>query len=456
MGIKHLEALSLPDFLHAVNNLSSYIATEKLDGFNMRFGYNLGGAFYVRKRKKFCFEIDEWEHVPANNGFRSAHAALQFIEPRLRKVLDNGEEVEAEILYGCQPNAIIYGQSYISFLRMVRSPLGNRDPNQSKIQKLHDATSGQYVAVCTDTVYSEDGYDLKIQPWYYDWKFAAAPTIVYSEGRHYDYGFDISHELFKLDEFYNNSYKHYSNDFAPSYYDIVNINLNTVPKDLRKSVREDRESLSKHLMAKFKLPIKEKLLDAIVRRIKPGLRNAHANIPESDFGIEGIVFLDPKTQKQFKLVDKEVFTAINNFNFAIRNELRNSSFGPKKKVYGVTLSFPFKGDLYSHVFKSLDLILDMAAEPFENIKKRAKYCLIDHLSTLDDALQQHKAEWKFYYTVLKTRKRIEYTEAIHVRTLVTFAEVRQELDQLLGAILCSKSDNGLRSAILSKRPKSLR
>ncbi len=457
MGIKHLEALSLPDFLHAVNNLSSYIATEKLDGFNMRFGYNLGGAFYVRKRKEYCFDIDEWEHVPANNGFRSAHAALQFIQPRLRAVLDDGEEVEAEILYGHQPNAIVYGQSYISFLRMVRSPLGNRDPDQSKIQKLHDATSDQYIAVCTNTVYSEDGYDLKIRPWYYDWKFAAAPTIVYSEGRHYDYGFDISHELLKLDEFYNNSYKHYSKAFAPSYYDIVSINLNTVPKDLRKFVKEDRENLSNHLMKKFKLPIKEKLLDATVRRIKPGLRDPYADVPESDLGVEGIVFLDPRTQKQFKLVDKEVFTAINAFNFAIRNELKNSSFGPKKKIPGVTLSLPFEGDLYSHTFKELEQLFNEDRVPLSlsDTKKHTKYCLINHLSTLDNALQQYKAERKYYYTVLKTGKRIEYTEAIHVRTLITFAEVREELDSLLGDILRSKTLKKLKSVILSKRSKSL-
>ena len=83
------------------------------------------------------------------------------------------------------------------------------------------------------------------------------------------------------------------------------------------------------------LPIKEKLLDGIVRKLKPALRDTEVTSSE-DIGVEGIVMLDPKTGKQVKLVDKGIFSLINQFNYAIRNQIKGRGVSTKN---------------YEHLFK---------------------------------------------------------------------------------------------------------
>ena len=68
-------------------------------------------------------------------------------------------------------------------------------------------------------------------------------------------------------------------------------------------------------MTKFKLSIKAKLLKNFAKHVKSGLGTEDA---------EGVVLLDPDTDEQVKIVDKDVFTAINSFNQSIRRELKGA------------------------------------------------------------------------------------------------------------------------------------
>lgn len=444
MSIKHIEDLRVDDFINAIADFSKFVITEKLDGYNLRFGFDNVGLFYIDKRTKRYYDQESWENIPANNGHRSAHAALAFIEPQLRKVLNNGEAVEAEILYGRQPNAIVYDQSYISFIRVIVGD-NNCLPDPDRLHDLRKQTTNLTIATSTLNVHTEYGRYLKSSYKCTAWKFVPVPTIDITLFN--DIGIEAN--LKSLNSFLHNTQQIWEG-YQLSYYKLLTTHLNKIPKEYRKEAKEIRNTLNKTITKLHKLPIKEKLLNATVRKITSGLRNTPT---EEDFGIEGIVFLDPETQKQFKLVDKEVFTTINNFNFAIRNELKNSSFSSKKRVNGVTLGVD-KNDFYGKVLKELDLILDIVG-PIDDIKKRMRYRLLKTLGSLEHLRCRYIDERKYYSITLKTGKRIKYTDEIHNRTLITFAEIHDKIANVLEGLTNINTEEELEAQIHSMRSHSV-
>ena len=105
-GIVHIEALPVRDFIDAIENVATFTASEKLDGANLTFGFENNGRFYTSREakggKRFYTETD-FSDRPADTGFKSAHNALQKASAELKEVMDNGEAVETEILFGRQP-----------------------------------------------------------------------------------------------------------------------------------------------------------------------------------------------------------------------------------------------------------------------------------------------------------------------------------------------------------------
>jgi hypothetical protein len=68
------------------------------------------------------------------------------------------------------------------------------------------------------------------------------------------------------------------------------------------------------------MPIKDYLLNTLVRKVKPFLQT-HDLKPDEDVGVEGVVLRDNKTGEMTKIVDKDVFTAINKFNNSVRGNV---------------------------------------------------------------------------------------------------------------------------------------
>lgn len=118
MGIPHLEDLPLDKLIRVLNE--PWVATEKLDGSFMAFGLDEQGHFYTRRKTgDRCYDMDSWPDMPWCNSFRCAHQAAQAFTDALCESnmgISAPFELEAEILWGRQPNTVLYGHGSDSFI----------------------------------------------------------------------------------------------------------------------------------------------------------------------------------------------------------------------------------------------------------------------------------------------------------------------------------------------------
>lgn len=458
-GIQHLEDLTPEEFVQAVSNLSKLIATEKLDGANLIFGFENDGKFYTSregKRGGRFYSVREYTKNPAHNGFKSAHAALEKIKTKLKKVITPGEAVETEVLFGRQPNAIVYGANYIAFLRMVDGDNG-KEPDQSKIQRLSNVLKDVEVEVKVPITTSEDGLSLTTKDTALNWRFASTQFI----DKHHFAKVNLDDELQNLRQW---------------------LEANPRTKFTTKQHLNDFIEATKK---QFILPIKEKLLSTVVRKITPKLRDVSVD-PYEDIGIEGIVMLDPQTGKQVKLVDKSVFTIINQFNYAIRNQIKSpvaTSFLTKNSELYHSMNIPQREGrpIYNQMIYNIANIVGIPGlgnitTASKTIKKypspeafvagwtqqdvRKAKTEISHeirvaLLELRSLHQQFLENWRHYKLILKDQKEIRYTDEIRNRTLVMFAEINEELTEILGKITSARTLSDIANALYGKYLKSL-
>ena len=470
-GIDHIEALPIDEFLHAVENLTDFIASEKLDGANMIFGFDEDDKFYTSREAKRggrFYNVEDWEDKAAGNGFKSAHAALQKVAPLIRTVLKRGDAVECEILFGRQPNAIVYGSSYIAFLRMIVGDT-KEQPNQGKIKRLTSSMEGEVISVSTTHITTDDGVKIKKEKVDHTWRFTSTSFI----DAHHFKKVNVDTELADLRKFLGTLNP--AGKMGLTNGEIMLVKLNTVPKPIRDEVKQARESVLSIVEQRYKLPIKEKLLNNVIRKLAPSLRDVEIHSHE-DTGIEGAVFLNPKTLKQFKIVDKDVFTIINRFNFGIREEIKNA--GPIRKKYG-SATIGIEGDIFGNMLKKIAAVLGVpelgqysqvtralssyagatTSETIKNlvqnlpvrnpsaVKTGVHKAIQQGIKDLDEGLQKYNSSWKDFRLNLKSGREISFTDEIHRRTLMVFAEVRQEMTAMLEAVDQSQSINDVINAV---------
>lgn len=456
-GIEHIEDLPPEEFIQAVRNLSSMIATEKLDGSNLVFGFDIKGKFYTSRESKGgsnkIYNIEDYTNRAADNGFKSAHAALKQIAPKLKTIVKSGEAVEVEVLFGRQPNAIVYGANYIAFLRMIPGDNGEA-PNQSKIKQLHKELGGEQSTIEVPITTTEDGINIKTVPTKLTWKFTSVSFI---DQHHFD-KVDVSQELTTFENW-----------------------LKTNPPSSFKTKKAFLDATRQ-----FKLPIKEKFLNSVVRSLKPALRDTDVESSE-DIGIEGVVLLDPNTGKQTKIVDKSVFTLINQFNYAIRNQIKGrgvniSNWADLFTVFDASINpNPHTSSLYDDMLTRINEVVGIPGlekymgitrtlkkfnSPEEFVKNwkiqnmdRAKPeiagAIQEGIRDLNKARDQFTKEWKKYRLKLNSGREIYYTEEIKNRTLMVFAETLQELQGLLRDVQNAQTLADLAVAIFGKQLKAI-
>jgi hypothetical protein len=474
--ISHIEALPPTDFLDAIKNIDRYVATEKLDGANLWFGFeNDGGTtgtFYTSRAGKggqTFYSVGDFPQAPAYNGFRAAHAALAQIATKLARLVYPGEVVEIEVMFGQQPNAIVYGDNIIAFLRFVES--FDADDGPHRIQQLADTFSHLRVTTETDHSVTQDGLKLEVRPVKHVWRFAAPAVIDSSVVR----SVDLSSKVHEVEQFFQAP-----NEQVPgkTNLEVMTSKLTDYPSDVKELVRAERESLQGEFAATFQKPIKDQLVSSLLRKLKPSLRTAKVD-PAQDIGIEGIVFLDPTTNKQFKLVDRDLFTAINKFNFAARSAIQSSNgqANPLASVFKLTQQeTTLLDELSSRIGRIFDLSPDM--KYYQTSKMLASHgstpqAVIDSVAALitspittrEDVivaisasikklkamLDRFNNNWKSYQTTLPSGRKIKYNEEIYGRTLTSFAEAHEEMKATLDAVKAATNAHELVAAVFSKQ-----
>jgi hypothetical protein len=228
--------------------------------------------------------------------------------------------------------------------------------------------------------------------------------------------------------------------------------------------------------------IKQFLVDRVLRTIKPAFRDARDVQQHEDFGVEGIVIAD-ESGDAVKLVDRQTFTLINQFNFAIRNEIKSTGprFNPtnnkdlyrefiatvgyqKQSIYDTMLSefadlvgvagigkyMTITRTMKKH--ETIEEFLDEWLVFDLDVTKCAFVHIVDSaISRLDIARSAFLSQWKTYCLTLNTGKQIRYTDEIFKRTLSVFAEVFQEFTSIREKIEKSTNLNDLAEAIYAKQ-----
>lgn len=463
-SITHLEDASVEEFIDTIENLSSLIASEKLDGANLIFGFENNGKFYTSREAKSggrMYSASDFQLRAADNGFRASHVALEKVVPILRKFLKNGQAIEVEVLFGRQPNAIVYSNTnYLAFLRALPGD-SNEIPDQSVIKKLSDALKGHEVRIKTPMLTTTDGVKIQIQEIETDWKYT---SVSYINNNHFK-KVDVSKEL-------NNLKKHLTKKvkFAGLAFSIAELlalkltDLKGLSKEQKDELKAAREHEFDHVKKTFKLPIKEKIVDAVLRNLKPALQDVDVE-PHEDIGVEGIVLLNPKTMQQLKIVDKDIFTIINQFNFAIRSKVKTGiergnqfpdiSLGLEVSIFGSMLNkissilgAPSLGRPVTSVGfirkyagsspkATLKNLKDAIPQKSFGASKTAIITAVEGgIKAIADGLDRYNREWHTYSLKLRKstgeeiNKEIKYSKAIHERTLMVFAETRKELHDI--------------------------
>lgn len=484
-GISHIEDLEINKFIDTIENFSKFIATEKLDGFNMRFGLDNNGNFYTSRESKgnkdLIYNANDYKNNAAQSKFRAAHLGLEKKVSDIKKILSNGESIEIEVLFGKQPNAITYGidgKNFIALLRAVPGTDETKTPNQELVKKLIDKLNDAEVSIRVQLIDTDDGLNLKEVPVNIIWKFVKAQDIDTSNLK--DINFKL--EIKKLKSFLEKkNLIAKENGLDLSNFEIITINLTTVKKGIRDIIKAEKIRVNEIILNDFKLPIKEKILDNFLRKIKPKLQSSNVS-DEENIGVEGVVLLDPETQDQIKIVDKNLFTSINQFNYAIRNSISGSVkstdpladiankgglFGDAKIRISSLFGLPnlartidakrifrkFKGKNVTQTIKNFSDNLDKS--DYQDLKIKIIAIFNNVLSELDVSLDTFKKDYKSYKLTLKSNKTIGYNQEIVKRTLIAFAELRSDVNKLLTAVKKAKTIYDLIGAIYGEIIKEI-
>lgn len=474
-GIAHLEDLHYLDFITTIKNLSDYNVTEKLDGANLVFGFDKDGNFYTSRESKKgvrYYNSAEFEDIPQNNMFRSAHLALENVTHILQPLVGIGHAIEVEVLFGIQPNAIIYGLNYIVFLRRVPGDcdcITNISTND-----ISDNFKAVNINVQSPILTSRNGLDLTKTIESHQWKITHPQTIDINTLL----DVNVNTEIKTLELWLNNQ----STIATLTNAELLQVNLNTIPKNDRPKIKQARtDNINK--LYKFKTQIKHRYVTEVLNNITPALQTTQINQIEN-VGIEGIVLQHKKTLQQIKIVDKNNFTTINSFYYAVRNKLKVTNLNrpqydcinlpslDTRDIYGVLLQpitkhlnlppISYFIDINRMLKKYKGITIDDTIHnllngtiDFTALQSQTFMAIQHSISTLISVNNYYCANYNNFFHILSNGKTISYNEHIHNRTLLFFAELYTFLHQLYNQIAKSNTEQELINILFKKQLNSI-
>jgi hypothetical protein len=474
-GITHLEDLSLKEFIRTVETLKDKIVTEKLDGANLWFGLDENGVFTSREgkspKKSRFYDVGDYAMVAAYNGFRAAHLALEAVEPSIKKYFQPGDTAEIEVLFGRQPNTVTYGVGDKNFIVILRAV---NDTPDERVQNLANALRNKVVNVKSTVVSSPDGENLQQEDVDMKWEFTRVAPMDTKQVDTKE-AMKLLSELKKYLKQKNEALEGMTNE------QVAELSLTSVPKPQREEAKQERERVNAYIMTEFKGPIKELLLNNFVRKVKPFLQAQDLD-PSEDIGVEGVVVRDPVSGAQTKIVDKDVFTAINVFNTAVRNnisglvrtadqdapvEARGGVFGQAKiriaELLGAKeLAVSSSAKRFITKFKQADAVstaealadsLNVTSLP--SVRTKTSAVLKNALQEINGILDEFKQEAGEFKLQLKTGKEIGISPEIMKRTLTAFAETKADVNKVNQAVLKSRTPAELVLALYGRTIESL-
>ena len=470
-GITHIEELPVETFIRLLNGLEQLRAVQKLDGANLLMGIDRDGKLYTSREQKGgkrFYKLTDYPTHSAYDGFKTAHSVLEKVAGDIKKVVPAGTAVNCEILFGAQPNTVIYGKgnlSYIAFLEAIPGDDPSKSLDDEIPAKLYSKLKDKRISVQTKISDTTDGSNLVRAPKTTDWAFSKSDKVQPEKLKQADVMTDVK----ALQRFLEKSNK-VAHDAG---FDLTNFE---VLKHRSTKLKDERARLEELIMSEYKMPIKRKLLK-IVNTLSPSLRAQDPDAQGGYDGVEGIILTDPTTREQFKVVDKEEFTAVNKFNYEVRNRLsgristanddsdieaRGGVIGDAKircvRMLGIPgTEVPSQAKKVLEKFKgsskkdTLTAIADsLGSLKFEAIKRKMSAIMTSTLVDLDEELEDFKKNVDTMTLKLSDGKTVKYTPEIKRRTLMTFAEAHKTANTLLTSIRNAKDIESLLKVFFSQ------
>lgn len=482
-AIQYLEDIDASRFLEVLKSLKSKVITEKMDGTSFKFGFDNNGKFFTTRSgkgnaDKIFYKAADWGISAASNGFKAAHLAIKEHQSDLKEVMLPGEAVDIEILYGRQPNTVVYGldgTNYIMLIKMAEGTDGDI-ANPEKIDEIAKILKSKESSVTTINVDTVDGETLTSNKTISKWKFDRPNVIKPNE-----FSAQTKKLIAGLESFLKKKNEKLSELLSEEKSNLDASTFNLVSAgDHKEEIKRIREEVLEALSNKKKA-IANSALSDLITDLKPKFQDSNVDENE-DFGIEGVVILDTNTQEQFKLVDKNTFATINRFNFQVRDTIRGmvkddndeSTLEQRGGILGnakLRISRLFNVPGLGKTYTIKKVISKFKGEsPEETVKNFAKtvqnadflafrekiLSVIDFtLDELATALANFKENANEYQIELDTGKVVKYTEEVIHRTLLVFAEAKESLVLLSKKIKSAKSMEDLVIALYGKQIKQI-
>lgn len=463
-GIAHLEDLPIEQFLRMLKELPKLRCVQKLDGANLVAGVDVQGRFYTSREQKGgkrFYKITDFPKRPAYDGFKTAHAALEQAKDAFCKIVKPGAAISCEVIYGEQPNTVIYGKnglSYVAFLEPVPGDDPTRELNYGIAKLLTDALKDTQISTNIEAADTTDGITFVKSPKPMRWGFTRSDVVPPEDIARVDFQDNLS----SLEKFLEQP----SGGAEDVGIEMTNYE---VIKDKSQKLSDVRKALNEKVRTEYMLPIKEKFLTKLVYKQKPSLHSGRSD--DSGFiGIEGLIFTDKNTSERFKIVDRDDFTAVNKFFYQVRNrivgrittsneelslESRGGIIGEAKircmRLFSIPdlempgqakrALQPFVGDDREETLKNLkETVKELS---FQAIKRKMSAIMTNCMSDIEDELDEFKSGFDSLELELKNGRKVKYTPEIKRRTLMTFAESFKSVNEALRSIRSADSFGAL-------------
>lgn len=456
-GIGHLDDLDINEFIAIIKNIAEQEISEKIDGSNLAFGVDDDGKFYTtrgakNKHAKLVYSAKDYPNFSTFNGFRAAHAALETQVDTIKKILQPGDSIEIEVVFGDQPNAVAYGKdgkNYVLFLRPLAET--KREVFNDLISKLKNTQA----SIDSEIILSTDGEKLSSE--------SRRQTFIFSIPQKIDAmsikTTQVDKQIAKLEKFLSSKseIKNLTN------LQLLSTSLSSIKTDQRQEVKDKKADLLSSLKTNFILPIKQELLNSFFSKLNSTINSDEGN----DIGIEGVVLLDPKTGNQVKIVDKDTYSTVNQFNHAIRAQIlgvvrSTDANTPIEQQGGIIGSMKIKiadlignkdfarGAVIKKALRNVDgknpkeVIVNFTntlnlPNDFIGIKRKILAIISATNKELSANCEDFKLTREKYKLKLKTGKVIHLSPEVISRTLTTFAEAKVGILALFNKVKKTKS-----------------
>lgn len=470
-GITHIEDLSIDKFIDTVKNIFNFHVSEKIDGANLWFGVDDSKLFYTTREQKGRdkdpkYSSKEYAMVAAYNGFRSAHDALEeFMSKReFLNILEPGDKIEVEVVFGKQPNVIQYSNDGVNYIVLLRPVSGT--PIE-RFNKLATALGNREANIQSLIIDTNDGENLVKIREPFKWKFVKNISQKMSKGLISKKTIETT--IDKLEHYLKqkNIIVSQALNKEVSNFVVMTLGMGSVPIAVRPQVKKEKDAVNQYVLIEFKIPIKEKLFADLVGN--GDFLSSQFNKERGD--LEGFVL--SKDGQQIKIVDRDLFTAINEFNYKIRNELNGAVMSDdidapleaKGGIFGncklrIASLFDIKELARSAKAKKLfaeyrgktidetvsQFVASLKIKDFEMYKNKIIAILTDTDNDLTEKLKTFKEEVNEYKVKLKNGKIIPYSDESKKRSLLAFAELKKEIHSLQSKL---KKANNIEDVIMA-------